>query len=542
MKKPTSHQIDEKAQLILRDSLPPTWVINDQRKDYAKDFIVEISDEDGNLTGESFIVQLKGQLKARIISKGSLVTFSLKSKYATYYIDKVKDLPVFLVVVDINQKTAWWLFLQPELQANQNWRHKKSLSVRLPFENELTDSKRFEDAVFAAKKWLRLQHAASIEESVLAHKQKLKSADPRFDVRVSLKNEKPNFELLPNESVKIKMQFQGKRIVDKVRDLIDRGKVVAFEPGEVKISGSEIFTRFANGGCSIQSSFNRPGTISLICCDADGKELARLDDLPGAYTGGQKEIWFQGALAKSPVSYRFGPFVPGGANGVAKLDFDFIRWDGQRLTMLAYFDRLFKFISFLPLSSSTFVEFQSDGNSLIKNAMNMHNEPFIKPLAGYFELVEISRQIARHFKLRNPIWSAERFDDEYEVERAEQLYGIAFQNGWEARKPKLKLTVDCDPKDFKFEEFKKAERPGRVRLASDEVRYRFFDEEIEVGNLAFDYFNVNTELIEHDCTKVTVAIIGTKDTVKRITKLDVNAEEAFKDSELTSRCNVATKT
>jgi hypothetical protein len=174
MQKPTSHQIDEKAQIVLKDTLPPAWVINDQRKDYAKDFLVEISDVNENLTGESFIVQLKGQLKSRIISKGSLVTFSLKSKYATYYLDKVKDLPVFLVIVDINKKVGWWLFLQPVLQANQNWRHNKSISVRLPVENELINSKRLEDAVLAAKKWMRLQYPTSIEESILAHKQKLK--------------------------------------------------------------------------------------------------------------------------------------------------------------------------------------------------------------------------------------------------------------------------------------------------------------------------------------------------------------------------------
>src|SRR6266478_4540879 len=122
-----THQIDDRAQVICRDILPMTWAMNEQKKDYGKDYIVEIGEDNGDLTGSSFFVQLKGQEKADIKADNSVVKFRLESKYASYYCDKIKDLPVFLVVVDVTQKKGWWLFLQPVLEADQSWRKQDSM-------------------------------------------------------------------------------------------------------------------------------------------------------------------------------------------------------------------------------------------------------------------------------------------------------------------------------------------------------------------------------------------------------------------------------
>jgi hypothetical protein len=82
MNKHRTHQIDDRAQLILRDLLPVTWVVNEQLKDYGKDFLVEIGETDGNLTGSNFFVQLKGQEKATKSRDGAWVKFYLETKYA----------------------------------------------------------------------------------------------------------------------------------------------------------------------------------------------------------------------------------------------------------------------------------------------------------------------------------------------------------------------------------------------------------------------------------------------------------------------------
>src|SRR4051812_30768879 len=106
MKKPRTHQIDVLAQQFLMGATPPTWTYNEQANDYGKDYLGEIGDDDddGEQTGLNFFVQLKGKEKAEFTADGSHVKFSLEKKHAAYYLDKVKDLPVFLVVVDVNAK------------------------------------------------------------------------------------------------------------------------------------------------------------------------------------------------------------------------------------------------------------------------------------------------------------------------------------------------------------------------------------------------------------------------------------------------------
>ena len=86
-----------------------------QHDDYAKDYLVEIGEDDTNLTGDSFYVQLKGQQNVAVSADGKTIRFSLETKYATYYLDKIRDLPVFLVVVDVTKRQAWYRFLQPFL-------------------------------------------------------------------------------------------------------------------------------------------------------------------------------------------------------------------------------------------------------------------------------------------------------------------------------------------------------------------------------------------------------------------------------------------
>jgi len=158
MKRPMTHQIDERAQRVFKDALPPAWVVNEQPNDYGKDYLVEISEDDGTLTGDSFFVQLKGQNSATIKHDEKTVTYVLETKYSTYYLDKVRDIPVFLFVVDVSQKDGWWLFHQESLKSDPTWRDFKSRTLRLPLKNRLNDTHAIRKAVANAKKWMRRNH------------------------------------------------------------------------------------------------------------------------------------------------------------------------------------------------------------------------------------------------------------------------------------------------------------------------------------------------------------------------------------------------
>jgi hypothetical protein len=141
MKRPRSHEIDELAMRVFQGALPASWVVNKQPLDYAKDYLVEIV-EAGSLTGITFLVQLKGQESLSLSRDRKHATFWLKRKYAVYYTDKVR-LPVFLVLVDVNQGVGYWVFVQAHLLDDlrgTKWRKKDTVAIRVPTQNQLADT------------------------------------------------------------------------------------------------------------------------------------------------------------------------------------------------------------------------------------------------------------------------------------------------------------------------------------------------------------------------------------------------------------------
>jgi hypothetical protein len=559
MNKHHTHQIDDLAQRFLRDALPPTWVPNEQHKDYGKDYLVEIGEDNGDLTGSSFFIQLKGQEKADLSVAKSVVKYRLESKYARYYFDKIKDLPVFLVVVDVNQKKGWWLFLQPVLEADQTWGKQDSITLSLPSTNDITDTARLRKAVEEAKKWMRLHHPESIHESVVAHKQRITDTDPRFDVNVSLVNDQPMFTLLPKEEVPLTFSFTGDReeIGKKVSDLIDKGALVAFQPGEVKVTGSKLFEPIEQGGCVIQAAVMLPGTLTLICRDAEGKELARLSDVPGKLTGGRKELWFDGSFANSPLTIKLGPIAPA-VGGSVKLNLNLRRWDGQRLMQLAYFDRLEQFFHALPTSVVTSVECQHHGNVLFSLTLPLQKLPFAIPLADFLEMVRKARKIAERFTV-NPVWTVEGFDRDT-LESVDQLHAIFYGSGWRQPMPHVRLTANCIRKTFRFDVAKQAKAARFWRLTSP-CAYPFFGEKVEVGKLVHDYTEMSVMVMDDSMTSasrkrkkgrgkrrraakpsskrtVKIALIGSKATVWTVRTEDQVPPEQAQLPVLSSRSKV----
>lgn len=99
-----NHEIDQRAEAILMINVPPAWIPNPMRKDYGKDILFELIDEETRfLKGTSFYVQLKGKKKAAIRDKGRYVSCSLEVPNIKDWCDK-SPLPVFVVAVDITKE------------------------------------------------------------------------------------------------------------------------------------------------------------------------------------------------------------------------------------------------------------------------------------------------------------------------------------------------------------------------------------------------------------------------------------------------------
>lgn len=525
MKRHRTHQIDELAQQVFRAAIPTTWTYNEQHNDYGKDYLVEVGDEDGEQTGLNFFVQLKGQEEVEFTGDISSAKFSLEAKHAAYYVDKIKDLPVFLVVVDVNAKKGWYHFLQPGLERDQSWRKQDSVTIYLPTKNDLTDKDNFRRAIEGAKRTMRLLHPESIHDAATAHKARMVEADPRFDVKVSLVNEHPQFTLLPRQPVPITFTFKGdsEAMSKKVTDLIDKGLPVTFDPGEMSAQGSRLFDKVA-GGCMVQAKMDLPGTVTLVCRDAAGTELARLGDVPGRFTGGQKECWFDGALGNSPLTLRIGPMAPG-LGGSVQLNVSLRRWDGQRLRQLAYFNRVLEFFQAVPKSGMTEVECHQDGNRVFAAAVPLHTVGQCTDMADYFDVIGMARAVAEKLSV-NPVWTQEGFDTDT-WDTVQQLHALFFSGGWTQPMPEVCVELGRVDKAIKFDAETHSTQPGNARLVSD-CTCLFLGEKIPIGVLVFDYTEVTLrskdqsgELVGSPGTMMSVCLASQEEAARHHARKDV---------------------
>ena len=519
MNKHRTHQIDDLAQRVFRDALPTSWVPNEQHKDYGKDYLVEIGEDNGDLTGSSFYVQLKGKEQADISADGTAVKFPLETKHAAYYLDKVKDLPVFLVVVDVNLKKGWWVFLQPVLDADQSWREQDSVTVSVPSSNDLADTARLRTAVEEAKRWMRVAHPESITDAVVGHKERIAKLDPRFDVGVTLVANSPQFTLMAKEPVPIQLTFrtEDEEQREKVRELIDKGTTVVFQPGEVTVTGSKLFESFEKTGGAMQMRVELPATVTLVVEDASGSETGRLSDVPGHLVGGLNELRFDGGFARSPLRVGLGP-IARDTDGAVRLGFAVTEWDGQRLAHLAHFDRIHSFFQAHAAATRLRIRCEHDGNEAFSAIVPLSGTPSTKPLAGYLELLRKARRVVQKFNV-NPVWGYKTFNKE-EQEAAQQLHGIFFEDGWVEPTPDVRLTTQCVKKTFQFDVANKLKGTiPFIRITSDGV-YAFLGEKLPTGRLAHNFTEVKIS-VDKGSKKVKKGRGGRRKVVRKPAKKDM---------------------
>jgi hypothetical protein len=140
MKRPPEHVREDVSRQILEKSIPPEWVLRDINPDYGIDKSLEIV-EDDIVTGKEVFIQLKGTQTIAI--HGDYVSFSIDTDHLKYYLEK--DVPAFLIVVDLINKKCYWSFLQQYAYEilnvnNPLWIDQKTITIRIPIEQNVSDT------------------------------------------------------------------------------------------------------------------------------------------------------------------------------------------------------------------------------------------------------------------------------------------------------------------------------------------------------------------------------------------------------------------
>lgn len=488
MKRPEQHQIDELAQRVFKNKLPASWVVNEQTNDYGKDYLVEIANEENELTGTAFYVQLKGQKSVRQSKDRMHVKFSLESKYARYYAENIRDLPVFLVVVDTSVEGAWWLFLQNYLDDDQRWKRQQSFTIDLPTINKLDNSESVAKAVKNAQNWLRARHPTAIPDAINAYQCKLEKLDPRFRVSVSYRDGGTHALIEPRTepvSVTLKLTGDTHMITQKMTDLIGRGKKVRLEDGEFEFEGSSLFTSYGPGPVEIQWASSHQGTATIVLFDEEKNEISRVSEIGGTYTGGVSELRFKSAPSKLPVCIETPALHESG--GSLQLKFPLSVWDGSPILHLPYFDRAYAFFAAMVRCSYLKTEFHIDGNLLAEGKLSTFHMPKAESIEQLVASLSKARKVFRHANL-NPIWSLSRFDEDF-FDTVNLVHALLFEDGIRKPLPDHSFTIPIKRNTLNEDVLKEPPKPALLRLSS-ESKAVILDQEIQLGTVSDDYNDV----------------------------------------------------
>jgi hypothetical protein len=136
-KRPRAHILEDLSLQYLHAVFPSEWICRRVEDDYGLDMRVEIV-AGGLVTAEEFSIQLKATDHLKI--SGGDVVHRCKVSTANYFLRRPE--PVMYVVYDVQESTAYWLWVQPYLgqldETTPSWRERKTVQIRIPQSNRLT--------------------------------------------------------------------------------------------------------------------------------------------------------------------------------------------------------------------------------------------------------------------------------------------------------------------------------------------------------------------------------------------------------------------
>jgi len=151
-RRPRCHELDDEAEVFVRQVFPSSWTIERVQRDYGTDLLVHVF-EGQQATAWYFMIQLKGTHRPRRL--GADVLLSCKRASLNFWNRHI--FPVMVVLYDAESRVGYWLWVQeyvrstPSLQTERARRH-QSCTIKLPARSALTKEACLEIASFA-RQW-----------------------------------------------------------------------------------------------------------------------------------------------------------------------------------------------------------------------------------------------------------------------------------------------------------------------------------------------------------------------------------------------------
>lgn len=505
MERPRQHEIDTEAQNILKSALPSAWVVNPHTTDYGKDYHVELCEEQ-QLTGLEFYIQLKGQEHVKFNKDKTHAPFSLERKHAIYYADKVRQ-PVFLVLVDVNTKIGYWIFVQSYLLdylKGTDWRKNKTVTTRVPINNLITDTSALRTAIIQAEDYMTPLRPASIEAAVSAHEKRYSSIDPRLKVKISVDGDRKAMSIIPLEEVSLKVKFKNP---EKWDNYFGKGQSTSFDFEEVEITGSPLIDElFQPGGIATFDPPKLDGTATLLAKSASGEIISRLDNIPGKLSYGHSECRFEGGFPHSAFSVTMQSKPHKGSKGPLHIRFDVEKWHGQHVRHLAYFDQIAEFLKGAKDAASLGTECYWNGNQLFSGRSEDTDKSdkslrALKAFATYTLVMDKARKICELVDV-NPVLA--KIPDEQQQIEIHELHRLLTTGSYRKRIGEGEVIVPFDKEYIPklIEQIEKDTHDAPLVLISNKSQdMPFLGMEVAVGRLKYEHTHMDIKPTKEELEK-----------------------------------------
>jgi hypothetical protein len=412
-----SYVVESEAVSLVQGFLPTSeWLWRQQSPDYFVDFVIEPIHA-AEPSGYHFGLQIKGS-RTLAIRKGA-IRFRMERKPLLYCRDSA-EFPIFVVVADIQQQRAYWLFAQRYLReqvGSARLDSQNTLTLAFLLENCLTDRARFERALNDAHIYMRDLYPGSVAAAARHRRDALQQLDPGVRVDVSLQKGVEVLHLHPTRPVSFTFGSRKEHAARGFELLNTHGEPFDSEMELVEAPDSKLFSELMPLGRYrvVLEPPSRDGTVQLSWQSTE-RELLQLE---GTWRGGTHAAQFAGFLPRAPLGVELS--IERGESdddiriGVAtplRLNL----WVGQIVSELAWFPQIHSFFAALCSGADVAVTYFCQGEKVGHGLLASTTEAGSKTL-GFLDWLHRVRWLAQHYnaRLAMPPLASITYDSERQV-------------------------------------------------------------------------------------------------------------------------------
>lgn len=381
------------------------FLLREAKPEFFGDYYAELRDR-GEPSGELLLIQLKGQVVLKKSNGFGKVQLDVK---ALRYYAKNAEQPVFIVLVDNENRRAYYLFAQGWLDENPDVLDKADDSratVPVPLVNDLSVTPKFISDFRAATRIMRDKRPGT-PEAALAHiVAPLNALDSRFSVQASVGPSGRVFSISAKEPTDISFTLKGDRNgLKKFVEGLGYGKSVSISGVGVSAHGSALFEEICaeskTASLAITVAEKRNCLVTLSC---DYPDMRFNMSMPSGLTAGPLGICVTSEAGNCPLSFEHtfaskgGRFDGGGiritANGLA--------WENIPILDAPWFDGIINFTKALLAKKTVKLRLEIDGKSALDARIEFSSpDERASPIWRWFQLLGWAADVSKYFGI-NP--------------------------------------------------------------------------------------------------------------------------------------------